>query len=73
MQVLQRFTFTDLRSARLMGDPSMTDILGMLRSSGHSLDMGSINTQFTSGCVLLLYKLNVSHYNDVSEVRVRDV
>ena len=35
--VPQRFTFTDLGSARLMGDPSITDILGMFCNRLHSL------------------------------------
>ena len=38
MTVLARLTFTALRSALLVGLPSITEILGRLDSSPHSLD-----------------------------------
>ena len=37
MTVLARLTLTDLRSALLVGLPSITDILGKLDSRPHSL------------------------------------
>ena len=71
MTVLARLTLTALRSALLLGLPSITLILGRLESRPHSLHKFVIRYQKMS--VLLLDELHVGEDDDVPQVVVGDV
>ena len=72
MTVLARLTLTALRSALLLGLPSITLILGRLESSPHSLH-NFILIQYYNMSLLLLDELHVGEDDDVPEVVVGDV
>ena len=72
MTVLARLTLTALRSALLLGLPSITLILGRLESRPHSLHK-LVKIQHQKMSDLLLDELHVGEDDDVPQVVVGDV